>query len=54
MWTGINWLGVASRVRLNKCGLSNSKHDRMASIQTAIKTAFKIKGVIKGLEFLDI
>jgi hypothetical protein len=53
MWSRINRLGVASRVRLNKCGLFNSKQDRMASVQIAIKTVLKIKGAIRGLEFLD-
>ena len=53
MWSGINHLGVASRVTLNKCGLFNSKQDGMASVQITIKTTLKIKGAIRGMEFLD-
>ena len=53
MWAWINRFGVTSSVRLNKCGLFNSKHDGIASVQIAIKTALKIKGAITGLEFLD-
>jgi hypothetical protein len=53
MRIGINRLGVASSIRLKKCGLFNSKHDEMASMQIAIRTALNIKGAIRGLEFRD-
>jgi len=53
MWSGINRLGVASRVTPKNCGLFNSKQDWMASVQITIKTALKIKSAIRGLEFLD-